>query len=90
MSLFRSIHGVRTPVRVPAVAVSVVVEKEETDNVRGQAEASNNHDQLRMGDFLGLDKSLYGFEEDGEAEGDEEDSVDECTEGFGTLPLNLC
>lgn len=65
--------------RVTAVAMAamtVVVEEEETDNVGGKTETSYNQHKLRVADFLRLDETLDGLEEDGEAQGDEEDSVD--------------
>lgn len=40
-----------------------------------------------MRDLLRLDESLDGFEKDGEAEGDEEDAVDESTQCLCALPL---
>jgi hypothetical protein len=82
---------VRIFVRVIAVAmaVAVVVEEEQSNDVGCKAERANNEDDLGVGDFLGLDKALNGFKEDGKAEGDEEDAIDECTQGFGSLPLRM-
>ena len=60
-------------------AMAVVVEEEETDDVGGKTETANNQHKLRVADFLGLDETLNGLKEDGETQGDEEDSVDECS-----------
>ena len=57
--------------------MAVVVEEEKTDDVGGKTEASDNQHKLRVADFLGLDETLNGFKEDGETQGDEEDSVDQ-------------
>lgn len=71
---------VAVSVGVASVAVAtmaVVVEEEKTDDVGGKTEASDNQHKLRVADFLGLDETLNGFKEDGETQGDEEDSVDQ-------------
>ena len=57
-------------------AMTVVVEEEEADNVGGKTETPYNQHKLRVADFLRLDETLDSFKEDGEAQGDEEDSVD--------------
>jgi hypothetical protein len=53
-----------------SVAVSDVVKQHETDNVRGKTEGSDYKDELGLRYLLRLDKSLNGFEEDGQTEGD--------------------
>ena len=65
--------------RVATVAVSVIMEEEETENVRCKAKAAHDKNQLRVGDFLRFDKSLDCFKEDRKAQGDEEYAVDEGT-----------
>jgi hypothetical protein len=62
-----------------AVAVAVVVEEEETENVGCETARTNDEDDDRVRDVLWLDKSLDGFEEDGETQRDKEDSVDQGT-----------
>lgn len=62
-----------------AVAVSMIMEEEETEDVRCKAKAAYDKHQLRIGDFLRFDESLDCFEEDGKAQGDEEYAVDEGT-----------
>lgn len=49
-----------------SMAVSDVVEEDKTNKVRGQTEGTDDKNKLRLGDFLRLDESLNGFEEDGE------------------------
>jgi hypothetical protein len=66
-------------VSVRMTAMAVVVEKEETADVRQETAGTDDEDDLGVGDVLWLDKSLDGFEEDGETERDEEDAVDEGT-----------
>ena len=70
----------------PAVRMSVVVEEEESDNVRSEAQASYDDHYLGVGDFGDVDEALNGFHEDGEAESQEKDTIDEGSEHFGTLP----
>ena len=76
MSLF-SVRVFVVTVRVTAVAV--VVEEKETDDVREETAGADDEDDYGVGDFLWFDESLDGFEEDGETECDEKDTVDEST-----------
>jgi hypothetical protein len=62
---------------VAVAAVTVVVEEEETDDVRGKTKTSYNQHKLRVADFLRLDETLDSFKEDGKAQGNEEDTVDQ-------------
>ena len=71
------------------MTMTVVVEEEETEDVGCEAKAAHDEDELGVGDFLRFDKSLDGFEEDGETECDEEDAIDQGTEGLGSLPLEV-
>lgn len=66
-------------VGMATVAVTVVVEEEETDNVGCETARTNDKDDERVRNVLWLDKSLNGFEEDGETQRDKEDSVDQGT-----------
>ena len=81
--------GVRMTVAVTVSSVSVVVEEEEADNVGGEAQTYYQY-KSGVADFLRFDKSLDGFEEDGETQSDKEDSVDKRSQGFGALPLTMC
>lgn len=45
-------------VRVSAVAVTVVVEEEQSDDVRCETERTDDEYELGMGDFLGFDETL--------------------------------
>lgn len=71
-----------------SVAVSDVMKQHETDNVRGKTEGSDDQDELGLRYLLRLYESLNSFEEDGQAESDQEDAVDESTERLCTLPLH--
>jgi hypothetical protein len=64
-------------VTVRVAAVAMIVEQEKTDDVGREAERTDDKDNLGMRDFLGFDESLDRFEEDGQAERDKEDAVDE-------------
>ena len=77
-------------VAVASVGVSVVVEQEQAEDVGGKTEAADDQDELGLVDLLRLDETLNGFKEDGQAQGDEEDAVDEGSECFGALPLGEC
>lgn len=52
-------------VSVSAVAVAVVVEKEQAEDIRSKTEASNDQNKSGVADFLRLDKTLDGLKEDG-------------------------
>jgi hypothetical protein len=78
---------VRMRMRVAAVAVAVVVEKKKTDKVGKETAGTDDEDDDGMRDILRLDEALDRFEKDGQTERDEEDTVDQGTEGFGALPL---
>ena len=72
-----------------AMAVAVVVEQEKTDNVGKETAGTDDEDNLRMRDVLGLDKALDGFQKDGQTQCDKKDAVDQRTQGFGALPLHV-
>jgi hypothetical protein len=74
-------------VGMATMAVTVVVEEEEADDVGEETARTDNEDDDGVGNFLWLDKSLDSLEEDGETERDEKDTVDEGTQSFCTLPL---
>lgn len=81
--------AVSMSVPTSAMAVSMLMEQEKTDDVGCKSEAADDEDQLRIGDFLRLDEPLDSFEEDGKTQGDQEYSIDQRTKGFGALPLVL-
>lgn len=76
-------------VRVAAgpMAVSNVVEENETNEVRCETEGTDNENELGLRDFLGFDESLNGFKEDGETQCDQEYAVYQSAKGLCTLPL---
>ena len=80
---------VTVPVRVTSwsMAVSYIVEKYKTNEVRGETEGTNNENELGLRNFLGFDESLDGFEKDRETQCDKKNAVYESTKGFCTLPL---
>jgi hypothetical protein len=61
------------------MTVTVVVEEEENDDVGCEAARSDDKDDDWVRNVLWLDKSLDGFEEDGETQRDQEDTVDQGT-----------
>lgn len=63
-----------------SVRVAVAAKHHEADEVRGEAEAANNEDELRVGNLGGLKKSGDGLEDDGDAKRDQEDGVEEGAE----------
>lgn len=67
--------------------MSVIVEEEEADDIGSQAKTSDNQHQHWMRHLLRFEESLYRIEEDGEAQGHKEDTVDQRTERLSTLPL---
>lgn len=69
------------------MTMSVIVEKEQAEDVGSEAEASDDKNKLGVTDFLRFDKTLDGLKKDGQTQSDEEDTVDQCTESFGTLKL---
>ena len=72
MSFFGIRNLIAVSVAVPAVtvtmsAMSVVVEEEQSHNVRRQSQASDNQDKLRLCDLLRLYEALNGLKEDAHA-----------------------
>lgn len=63
MSFLRSTVFISMPVRMSTM--SVVVEEEKAEDVRCESKTADDQHQFRIGDFLRLDESLDGFEEDG-------------------------
>ena len=66
----RNLIAVSMAMSAVAVSVTVLMEEEQTHDVRSQTQASHDQDQFRVRDLLRLDKSLDGFEENGEAKRD--------------------
>lgn len=69
------------------VGVAMSAENDETNEVRGKAEGSNNQDQFRVFDGGWVDESAEGFEDDGDAKRNQEYGVEEGTENFRAQPL---
>lgn len=82
----RNLIAVSMAVSSVAVSVTVLVEEEQTHNVRSQTQASHDQNQFRVRDLLRLDEALDSLEEDANAQRDQEDTVDKRTERLGSLP----
>lgn len=74
-------------VMLVAVGVTVAPKDEEPDEVREETRGTDDEDELRIVNLGGFDKSSQGLEDDGYAEGDEEDRVEESAQDFGAHPL---
>lgn len=62
-----------------SVRMAVAAENKESDKVGKETGAANNEHELGVVDLGRLNESGQGFEDDGDAEGDEEDGVEEGT-----------
>jgi hypothetical protein len=62
------------------------VEQEQSDDVTGQSQRSDNDDQFGVRDLADVEEPFDGFHEDRETQCEQEDSVDERSEDFGSLP----
>lgn len=72
---------------VVAVAVAVASEDHEANKVRCQAEATDDKHNLGVFDIGGIKEPRDSFENDGDAESDQEDGVEESSQNFGSQPL---
>jgi hypothetical protein len=75
-----------TAVRVPVVVVPVAGEQDQADEVDPQANEPDDEDQHGIVDRFELVKAFERLDDDGEAEGEEEDRVDERSEDFRSRP----
>ena len=69
------------------VAMSMVVEEKQAHNIGCQPATSDDQDQHGVVDDLWLEETLNGFKNDGDAEGNEEDAIDQGAQDLGTLKL---
>jgi hypothetical protein len=74
-------------VSVGMSAVAVATEHEETNQVGEEASRTDNEHELGVFNRGGFDESSQGLEDNGDAEGDKEDGIEEGTEDFGSYPL---
>lgn len=76
---------------VPArpVRVAMTTENEEADEVGQEAGRANDEHKLGVVDLGRLNESGQGFEDDRDAEGDEENGIEEGTQDFGAHPLQF-
>lgn len=79
MSMIVSVVVVIVIVSTRSVRMAVATENEETDKVGKETGATNNEHELGVVDLRRLNESGQGFEDDGDAERDEEDGVEEGT-----------
>lgn len=71
------------------MGVTVAAQDEEANEVGKEAGASHDEDEFGLVDLGRLDETGEGFEDDGNAERDEEDGVEEGTKNFGANELYL-
>lgn len=64
----------------------LTMEKEKADNVTQETQAAHDNDQLGVGNFRGREDPANSFQTDGNTEGNKEDTVNESTKNFSTLP----
>ena len=69
------------------VGVSVSTQDEESNNVRGKAQRTDDKDKFWVGDHWRIDKSGNSFEDDRETQCDQEDGVEKSTENLCSQPL---
>lgn len=72
---------------VASMPMGVIMEENQTKNIRRQTKTSDNADELWILHFLRFHQPLYSLEEDRHTESDQEDTVYQRTQGFRTLPL---
>jgi hypothetical protein len=60
-----------------AMRVPMPSENDEPSQVRGESQAADNQNQLGVPNLWRVEESCERFEDDGYAEGDEEDGVEE-------------
>lgn len=72
-----------------SVGVTVATEDYKADEVGEEASASDDEYQLRVFDVGALDESGEGLENDGNAESDEEDGIEEGAQNLGSNKLQL-
>lgn len=71
---------------VAVTSMAMLVEQQQTHNVGAQASGSDNGNELGVGDHLGLKQSLDGLEQNGQAQGQQENGVGQSSENLGSLP----
>lgn len=69
------------------VGGAVTAEDDEAKQVREETSAAYNEDEFRVVDLGWFDESCEGLEDNGDAERDEEDGVEEGTENLSAHPL---
>jgi hypothetical protein len=70
-----------------AVRVPMSSENDEPSQVRGESQTADNQNQLGVPNLWRVKEPCKRFEDDGYAEGDEEDGVEEGAQNLGAEPL---
>lgn len=81
------IRVVLSLVTLVTVGVAVTAEDDEAKQVREETSAAYNEDEFGVVDLGWFDESCEGLEDNGDAERDEEDGVEEGTENLSAHPL---
>lgn len=88
-AMLGSFHILNVGVNVTmSVSMGVIVEEDQANDVGQKTKTTDNTDEFAVLHLLGFHQPLYSLEENRYAQGDQEDTIDEGTEGFGTLPLD--
>lgn len=69
------------------MTVTVFVKQEKTQDIGEKAKATDYEDEARVRDGLRFDKSLNSIKKDGQAQGYQEDSIDQGAQRLSSLPL---
>lgn len=76
-------------VPLPSVRVSMTTEDKEADQVGEEAGAANSKDKLGVADLRGLDKTSQRLKDNRDAQGDQEDGIEEGSKDFSSHPLTI-
>ena len=71
---------------MPTMTVAVAREQRQADNIDEQPERADHDEKVWVVDLLAVRQPIERFNEDGEAQRDEEDGVDERSKDFGPSP----
>lgn len=70
-----------------SMGVSMSAQDEESNDVREEAQGTDDEDKLWVEDFWWIDKSGDSFENDGKTQCDQEDRIEESAENLCSQPL---
>jgi hypothetical protein len=87
MSLATTAAAMRVAVAAAVtVAVAMLVEQHQSNEIRGKPQASNNENELGVADSRGVDQALNCLQENRQAQRKQKHPVDERTKDLCTLP----